>query len=456
MIALDFSTFIGHFHPVFVHLPIGFLMLAVLLEWFENFKKSGNKSPLIVYAWLLGGISGAIAAFCGWFLGETGLYMEDDLFVHRWLGIALVLVAFAGWWIKKNPSGHSRIIHNGINILLLGMLLVEGHKGGGLTHGDGYLTEYAPLPIQNILGVERPKDTLPSLGNPDSVMVYRDLILPIFESKCIVCHGTKVQRGGLNIENMEAFQKGGEGGPVLTDGNVQESELFRRITLPQRNAKYMPPTGDAMTYDEIKTVEWWITQGNSYDKYVSDLVVTENIKPVLLRRYGLDTNQKPWYMTVKLKPVDSLLLVKLEQAGFSVRNLGADNPLLDIKYNGVTLSKEQLSNLSSVKDHITWLSLAGTNVEDEWLGTIADFANLTRLQLEKTNISDKGVALLSKLEHLEALNLYGTKVTDSCLGDIKNMTGLKRVYLWGTKVTAQSAKNMEESKENLEVILGEG
>jgi len=456
MIALEFSTFVGRFHPLFVHMPIGFLFLAVALEWYQSFKKTETKSKLIPIAWFLGGISAAVAAFSGWWLGETGLYEEEMLFSHRWLGIALVVVAFAGWWLKRKPNQYSNWIQHGINFLLLGMLFVEGHKGGNLTHGETYLTEYAPEPIKNLLGASSEKDSIVFFANPDSVLVYTNLVRPIFESKCIACHNNEIKRGGLNMSHPDSLQLGGDTEDVLAAGNIEESELFRRITLPQKNIKFMPPTNDVLTYDEIKTVEWWIEQGASFDGAVSSMEVTDNIKPVLLRRYGLDTDPKPWYETVQLKPLDSLQIVNLQKSGFMVKTLGAKNPLLDVKYSGNDLTKEQLAELEKVKDHITWLSLAQTNVEDEWLFTVGKLPNLTRLQLEKTGISDKGVTQLSGLEHLEALNLYGTNVSDACLPDIQKIGSLKRVYLWETKVNAQTAKTISEGNGELEVIFGQG
>jgi len=456
MIALEFSTFLGRFHPLFVHLPIGFLVLAILLEWYENYRKSETKSKLIPLAWLLGAISAAAAAFSGWWLGETGLYEEDMLFSHRWLGIALVVVAFIGWWVKRKPSTHSKLIQNGINILLLAMLFIEGHKGGNLTHGETYLTEYAPESIQNILGVSKDADSAAVLGTPDSVIVYRDLIHPIFEAKCVACHNNEVKRGDLNMSHSDSLQLGGDGGLAIAAGNLEESELFRRITLPQKNVKFMPPTNNVLTYDEIKTIEWWIDQGASFEDPVSVMNVTENIKPVLLRRYGLDTDPKPWYETVKITPADSAQVVALEKMGFTVKTLGASNQLLDIKYPGKDLTADKIKELEKVKDHITWLSLAQTNIEDEWLSSLANFSNLTRLQLEKTAVTDEGVKHLSDLKHLEALNLYGTLVTDECLSDIEKMEGLKRVYLWGTKVNTETVENLSEKNEGLDIIIGEG
>ena len=70
MIALEFTTFLGRFHPLFVHLPIGFLLLAVLLEWYQHRKKNKKNSTLISLSWFLGAVSALLAALCGWVSGR--------------------------------------------------------------------------------------------------------------------------------------------------------------------------------------------------------------------------------------------------------------------------------------------------------------------------------------------------------------------------------------------------
>jgi uncharacterized membrane protein len=453
-LAFDFTNFVGRFHPILVHLPIGFLLLGVLMEWYQRRSKTERLSNLIAYAWLLGAIGGAFAAFCGWWLGETGLYFEDDLFLHRWAGILIVVISFVGWRLKKNPEQHSRTKHRIANVLILGLLIFEGHLGGNLTHGASYLYEYAPESVRNFMMDE--KSNIVDLSKSDSVLVYNDLIKPIFEQKCFACHNNEVQRGGLNMASIDSMLVGGDDGPAFLAGNVFESELFRRVTLPQKNIKFMPPVGDPLTYDEIKILEWWIAEGAVSDKKITDLEVAESVKPTLLRRYGLDTNPKPYYEMVNIAPLDSMTITNLEKNGFMVKLLGATNSLLDVKFSGDDLTSEHLKSLEPAAEHITWLSLAQTDITDEGLETISKFKNLTRLQLEKTNISDVGVAKLKSLEHLEALNLYGTKVTNACLPDIKNIKSLKRVYLWQTNITANDAKTLEEYNEELEVIIGQG
>ncbi len=453
-LAFDFTNFVGRFHPLFVHLPIGFLLLGILMEWYQRFRKNEKLSNLISYTWLLGGLGGALAAFCGWWLGESGLYFEDNLFLHRWIGIAIVVLAFIGWWIKKTPKKYPDIIHHGVNILLIAILTFEGHLGGNLTHGEAYLFEYAPEGIRNMMLGE--KERAVDLSTADSVIVYNDLVKPIFQEKCFACHNNKVKRGGLNMAFKDSLLAGADGESVLLANNAQESELFRRITLPNNNLKFMPPVGNPLTYDEIKIIEWWIEQGASFDKLVVDVNVAEDIKPALIRKYNLDNSPRPYYEMVSIAPMDSIQLEALEEKGFTVNVLGGKNPLLDVKYSGKELTNELLKSLEPAAKHITWLSLGKTNISDEGLLIIAKFENLTRLQLENTKISDKGVKAISNLKHLEALNLYGTEVTNDCLSDIGKMEGLKRVYLWATKVNASDAKSLEESKEGLQVIIGQG
>lgn len=454
MLALDIVTFFGRFHPLFVHLPIGFLLLAILIEWYQGKKEGKENNQIITYAWLLGALSAILSALFGWFLAENGTYAEGSIFWHRWLGIGLAAVASLGWWAKQSPKQFPKMVNNSITYLVLGLILVEGHLGGSLTHGEDYLLAYAPESLQNLFGEEKTENSLPQLENIDSVMVYRDMIYPMLANKCVICHNNDEQRGGLNMHQADLFKEGGENGPVITPGNTMESEMFRRVTLQHDNEKFMPPNGEPLSYDEIKTLEWWINNGADFEKELAGYEIPVPIQQVIRRLFGLDTQPKPWYESVKIPAVDSLRLISLVDAGFSVKNLGYGNPLLDIKFSGEELTQAKLTKLADVGENITWLSLAGTDIKDEWVAIISKFPNLTRLELQKTMVSDDSVEFLGALEHLESLNLYGTNVTDSCLSVIKNMPQLKRVYLWGTRVTPENARALQNDRIDLEVEIG--
>ncbi|WP_149276504.1 DUF2231 domain-containing protein [Pareuzebyella sediminis] len=453
MIALELTTFIGRFHPLFVHLPIGFILLAILLEWWEGLTKKEKPSQLVSIAWLIGGFAAFVAALCGWYLGETGLYEEQNLFWHRWIGIALVPITFLGWWIKRKPRKFPRSLHMGFNLALILLLAIEGHKGGNLTHGEGYLMEFAPAPVQNLFSSKKDSSAVRSFNNPDSVAVYSQLIAPILDVKCVACHNNEIKRGNLNLSHPDSLQLGGDGEAILVAGSAADSELFRRITLPQTSIKFMPPTNNVLTYDEIKTIAWWIDQGASFEKNVAEIDVPEDMKPLLLRRFGLDTRPRPWYEKVQIEPLDSTQIVKLEDQGFTVKGLGGENPLLDVSYSGHDLTAEKIKALIPARQHITWLTLTDTNIEDDWLENLSNFTNLTRLELDKTEVSDEGLRHLKGLPHLEALNLYGSEVSDASLPILKQLPELKRVYLSETKVTLEKAEALNKEGGHLSVVI---
>ena len=68
----DWALFIGRFHPVFVHLPIGFLLLAGLLEYSNRKKKSASWDGAISLSLLLGAAGGILAIVCGLALASEG------------------------------------------------------------------------------------------------------------------------------------------------------------------------------------------------------------------------------------------------------------------------------------------------------------------------------------------------------------------------------------------------
>lgn len=450
-LSSDFTYFLGRFHPVLVHLPIGFLLLAIFMEWYQRLK--GRKiGPLIGYAWLLGSVGGLASIISGWWLGETGLYLEEDLFFHRWLGVSLVLLAFIGWRLKKNWKHSSTWLQSTVNILVLLVIFIEGHLGGTLTHGPDYLLEYAPPFIKNKL-TEKNEFSKIDFSSRDSILVYKDLLEPILQEKCWACHNADVQRGELNMQHPDSLLIGGESGSILIAGNSTKSELFSRVTLSQKSQKYMPPVGEPLTYSEIQLLDWWITNGADFKMKIEEGNTSEPIKSILSKTYGIDTSPRPWYESVKIKPADSLDIAKLIDNGFLVKKLGEDNNLLDIEYNEQNLTEEKIKLLLNVANHITWLSLAQSNISDNQANYISQFPNLTRLQLEKTYLTDAGIKQISMLEHLESINLYATGVSEKCLEDLSKFPNLKRIYLWNTSADKNIVQEFKVKNPEMEIIF---
>ncbi len=86
-------------------------------------------------------------------------------------------------------------------------------------------------------------------------------IRPIFQARCLECHGADKQRGGLRLESRSFLLKGGENhGPAVVPGKGADSVLLRAVAgqIPDLQ---MPPKGERLTPSEMALVRAWIDQG---------------------------------------------------------------------------------------------------------------------------------------------------------------------------------------------------
>ncbi len=451
LLESSFSLFIGRFHPVFVHLPIGFLLLAILMEFFNSRVRSKNMDAAILFALKLGAASTFLAAGMGWLLANEGGYNESHLFWHRWLGIgvgALSLIALA---IKGELIPLPKSVYK-IGLLgMTGLILATGHLGGNMTHGASYLTEYLPFGNSEEVVVQQ------AFNNPDSVFVYRDLIQPMLEERCFECHNQDKDNGGLQMQTAELLTKGGDGGPVLVNGKAVDSELFQRITTNPTSKKFMPTGGKThLGYEEVKLIGWWINEGADFDQPISEMTIPKDIKYLLENKWKVSLTKKSYVETASVAPLETSIMKNMQALGFSGSPLASGNNFLDIRYNklGATPSLADLETLAQAKTQITWLNLANRNINDDMLSIIGRFSNLTRLQIQQNPITDKGIVALANLKNLESLNLYGTEVTDAALSTIEQLPNLEKLFLWQTKVTSEGVEKLQDKLPKLKIELG--
>ena len=141
MIIIDISSFFGRFHPMIVHLPIGFIILALISEirFFKLLKKSSLKQGSIFNQkniWFLSFITSAFSAFLGWLLTQDGHYIESQIVFHQWSGILLVVLSGIGWILRKDYFIFPKAFIGINNLLTLILLVFVGHYGSILTHGE--------------------------------------------------------------------------------------------------------------------------------------------------------------------------------------------------------------------------------------------------------------------------------------------------------------------------------
>lgn len=122
-------------------------------------------------------------------------------------------------------------------------------------------TESHQNPIDQFLAKKIDQAVVAAAKTPvEDARAFHSTVLPILRENCFRCHGDKDQ-GGLKLNSLEAAIKGGESeSPAIVPGDVEATELLRRIKSKDE-AERMPPTGDGLSAKQIATLEDWIKAG---------------------------------------------------------------------------------------------------------------------------------------------------------------------------------------------------
>jgi uncharacterized membrane protein len=253
----DWQQFLGRFHPFVVHLPVGLLLLVPLLELAGRTRPALREAAMFVlglsvFSCLLAVTLGFLLAFGS---GDAGAGVSR----HMWSGIALT-IAVSLCALLRGSSAGLRGFYPYLLACVLLLLALTAHQGGSLTHGDRYLSEYLPAPLKRLAWGRRLPAKPPDF--PDSFYARR--IYPIFEAKCVLCHGEQKVKGGLRVDSYDLLMRGGTSGAVIIPGKPERSILFQRITLPPDHKKFMPGEGKPpLKPEEIAWIRAWIAQGAS-------------------------------------------------------------------------------------------------------------------------------------------------------------------------------------------------
>ena len=186
-----------------------------------------------------------------------------------------------------------------------------------LVSGPGIAAWFLALAVVPWAEAEDGKRT-PGGGIPGSVRFNRD-IRPILSDKCFQCHGTDAsqRKARLRLDSRNgATTPAASGSPAIVPGNLDESELYRRITTEDAD-EHMPPTktGKALSAAEVQKFKTWIEEGARFEGHWAF------IPPV---RPDLPTvKHTDWVRN----PIDAFILAKLEREGLAP-SPQADRPTL--------------------------------------------------------------------------------------------------------------------------------
>ena len=88
--------------------------------------------------------------------------------------------------------------------------------------------------------------------------LFEKSVRPLLESKCYDCHSARSDevKGNLRLDSLEGILKGGDNGPAIVAGDVENSFLLRAIRYQEADYQ-MPPSG-RLADSDISAVESWI------------------------------------------------------------------------------------------------------------------------------------------------------------------------------------------------------
>ena len=138
---------------------------------------------------------------------------------------------------------------------------------------------------------------------------FRRDIQPIFARHCFECHGPQKQKGKLRLADRSSKLREGDGA-VIVPGNVEKSELYRRVTLPKGHDDIMPNRGEPLSGGEKGLIREWITQGAVWPENIPTATHWAYLAPV--RPDPPETKNRGWAKNA----IDHFVLARLEGEEF--------------------------------------------------------------------------------------------------------------------------------------------
>ena len=479
----QWGRFLGRFHPVVLHLPIGMLALVLLMEFGQLFRK--EKRSTLVPAFFTAA-SAILAVIFGFLLYQSkpGEYQAELVESHLWwsigfAGLMVAAVILKAWIQLAGGAG------NWIYVLTLvatgGVMTVASHDGGSLTHGKSFLTDEAPNEVREIYNLLPVEEKLPLIddeggkgpGSAGAVpvvpvadqVVYTHLVQPIFEQKCVSCHGEEKQKGKLRMDSYEALLAGGKEGEAIEPGDAEGSNIMFRIHLPEDDDEHMPPEGKTqMEAHEIAIVEWWLDAGASPDLKVVDAGMPEEIKsavaqlvpPEVIAAQKAEAEQAAAKEAEEREALSSVVESLREEFPSALNFESRESSALT--FTAVSMRKDfnddHLGKLGPVMESMVSLDLSATGVTDEGVRSLEGAKSLRMLRLSETGVTDEAIEVIAGLPELESLNLYGTRVTNTGVSKLAALPKLKRLYLWQTEVDEAGAEALRKQMPDCEVVMG--
>lgn len=498
----------GEYHPLFLHVPIGIIFLAVAMEVL-GWLSFGKYKPRTTLALFLAFVGGTLACVSGMFMLKTGGgYSVDtsvafdtdqwkegwanDMFKHMWMGIAFVAVVGLAFLAKvwSRPGAGRGPIYA---ILLFGTAGIMGygsHYGGLQTHGSDpvatTMVNLGILPEKKKDGdVKTKTKTVQSL--PKDRLAFAEVVMPIFDNRCLACHSEAAgkKKGKLYMDSYANLIAGGRSKkddfPTLVPGHADESYMIEVITLPLDDDMRMPPEDEVQIEEhEVRILTWWVNNipkrdslddATYEDKTLEEMGAPQEILDAVANlaspeeRAAIEAAEKAAVAkaeqerAAKREALQNSLDALKQQDAFKTSLKYVSRDSSDLDFTSVSLrsnlNDETFAKLAPVAGALVSVDVSASSVSEGALAEmLPKMTSLRRLNLSQTEVGDGLLEVIANLKDLEYLNVYGTKVTDTGILKLKSLAGLKQLFGWQSQVTEEGAKALKKELPGLYVNLG--
>ncbi len=157
--------------------------------------------------------------------------------------------------------------------------------------------------------------------DPAGIEFFESKIRPVLVDNCYPCHSAQSAKvkGGLLVDTREGLLKGGDTGPAIKPGDVEQSLLIKAVRYTNDDLR-MPPKNKKLAAAQIANIEAWIKMGAPDPRLqAAGVAKAEAIREKARSHWAFQPIREPAVPTVKNKrfvrtPVDNFILARLEAA----------------------------------------------------------------------------------------------------------------------------------------------
>lgn len=433
---------VGRMHPLILHFPIVLLLLAAVMEFLRPLPDAPS-NPFyhrFTSALLLAGvITSGMAVVMGVFLSQEGGYSPAVLSWHKLSGASVFFIA-STIYTWRNARWYSIPLARAGAVVIAVALIVAGHCGGALTHGDNFIWQPVLVKQKHVAPLEE-------------ALVFDDVVRPVLESKCTGCHNANKLKGQLMLTDSAAILRGGKTGGVLVVGDPQRSLLIRRIHLHEAEKKHMPPSGKPqLTETEKQLLYSWIQSGALFNTPVVALPESDPLRVAATKMLAPDDHVEVFPFSA----ADGQVIENLNSNYRVIKPVALNSPALAVNiYNKEVYTPHTIEELKAISAQVISLDAGKMPVRNEDVRYITLMENLRELNLNFTEITGEALQALAGLEHLTDLSLSGTKVGYAdLLRYLPRFKDLRTLAIWDTQVSQTEIGQLQRAFNKVAILGG--